>query len=683
MFRQIIKLPLRSCQYASRCKYKGHYVTTQYYQVIRQASTDSPPKKKSRKGLYYTLGLIVLGTGAVVVYAKRDPDFRAWLDQNVPGSDRFINVVFQEDDNYLDSIYKMINQISDTIFLQVYKLFSKEEVVVQKTDDSQEEPAKYRLAPRKVEVEVESGKLPDTHPENMVELEKTIGLAAQDAIRAYNDAIGAVKGSTDEIFKLVEKSVERADAKIWSQIRAKVEEKQKLLAAAENKAKDAENQIEKMRSRLQDSTANIPSDVRGRAEKNLEKVLSDVAKAKKKLEDERASAATTDKYWSKVEAARQHFADELEILFPNIKLSDKNLKISQGEIDLFILYACQTILYYQKELNKLETLGQLKLKRAIEQAKLMDPEALETAVEQEVAKERRNLEAELKRHTLELESECNEKVRKQIKLQVEAHSDHLNEAMSMKEKEIERKMKRRLDERVEEEKNRYKTEMGAMISRMQGLNDAMIQRAQQDKKAQQSQILWSACQSLVSALKTATHNKPWTEQLRPLQGEVDAIKKAAAKGDDLVDTIVATIPEKALIRGVYPEDALRERFLKVERVATRVAQVPDGGASAPLLLLAYLQSFFIIKAADPIPSHEIANEPIDPTAFSNYDVLQRARYWMDRGNFEQALRYMNLLKGGARAVARDWMQEVTILLETQQAANALLAHASASGLVYS
>lgn len=41
---------------------------------------------------------------------------------------------------------------------------------------------------------VERSKLPDTHPESMVELEKTIGLAAQDAIRAYNDAINAVKG---------------------------------------------------------------------------------------------------------------------------------------------------------------------------------------------------------------------------------------------------------------------------------------------------------------------------------------------------------------------------------------------------------------------------------------------------------------------------------------------------------
>lgn len=55
---------------------------------------------------------------------------------------------------------------------------------------------------------------------------------------------------------------------------------------------------------------------------------------------------------------------------------------------------------------------------------------------------------------------------------------------------------------------------------------------------------------------------------------------------------------------------------------------------------------------------------------------------MERGDFEQALRYMNLLKGGAKAVAKDWMEETTILLETQQAANVLKAYAIASGLIY-
>lgn len=58
------------------------------------------------------------------------------------------------------------------------------------------------------------------------------------------------------------------------------------------------------------------------------------------------------------------------------------------------------------------------------------------------------------------------------------------------------------------------------------------------------------------------------------------------------------------------------------------------------------------------------------------------RYWVDRGDFTQSLRYMNLLKGASRRVARQWMEETKLLLETQQAANTLMAHAAAVGLVY-
>lgn len=48
----------------------------------------------------------------------------------------------------------------------------------------------------------------------------------------------------------------------------------------------------------------------------------------------------------------------------------------------------------------------------------------------------------------------------------------------------------------------------------------------------------------------------------------------------------------------------------------------------------------------------------------------------------QALRYMNLLKGAARAISNEWINETRILLETQQAAEALLAHALYSNLLY-
>lgn len=58
------------------------------------------------------------------------------------------------------------------------------------------------------------------------------------------------------------------------------------------------------------------------------------------------------------------------------------------------------------------------------------------------------------------------------------------------------------------------------------------------------------------------------------------------------------------------------------------------------------------------------------------------RYHVDRSDFLQALKYMNLLQGASRKIAGEWMKEARLMLETQQAANTLMAHAAASGLLY-
>lgn len=85
------------------------------------------------------------------------------------------------------------------------------------------------------------------------------------------------------------------------------------------------------------------------------------------------------------------------------------------------------------------------------------------------------------------------------------------------------------------------------------------------------------------------------------------------------------IPKEARERGVYPEDALRERFLKVEQVARTVALVPEDGASLPIHILSYLQSLLLIKAASPIPQCELNDEKIDFSKLNTNDILQRAR----------------------------------------------------------
>ena len=56
-----------------------------------------------------------------------------------------------------------------------------------------------------------------------------------------------------------------------------------------------------------------------------------------------------------------------------------------------------------------------------------------------------------------------------------------------------------------------------------------------------------------------------------------------------------------------------------------------------------------------------------------YDIL---RYHLEKDDLEQALRYMNLLKGEPQNVANDWLRELRIHLETVQAVNAILTYAA-------
>lgn len=76
---------------------------------------------------------------------------------------------------------------------------------------------------------------------------------------------------------------------------------------------------------------------------------------------------------------------------------------------------------------------------------------------------------------------------------------------------------------------------------------------------------------------------------------------------------------------MYPEDALRERFVKVEKLARQLALVPAEGARLPIYLLSFLQAIFIIRPSNPISQEELNNEPVDFSQFDTYDILNRAK----------------------------------------------------------
>ena len=186
-----------------------------------------------------------------------------------------------------------------------------------------------------------------------------------------------------------------------------------------------------------------------------------------------------------------------------------------------------------------------------------------------------------------------------------------------------------------------------------------------EKRGRKAQELWLACQTLQAVI--ATQN-----ELKPLYSELQAIKEAG-NGHPFVTTVVDAIPEQAVTQGVWTEEALIDRFEKVYSISRRVAMIDERGGSLFKFFLSYVQSMFVLTSK---PIHG----EIDPKSLTTFKILDNAKHCLERGDMEQALRFLNQLTGESRFAARDWIADARLLLETRQAAYALLAHASAEGL---
>jgi len=76
----------------------------------------------------------------------------------------------------------------------------------------------------------------------------------------------------------------------------------------------------------------------------------------------------------------------------------------------------------------------------------------------------------------------------------------------------------------------------------------------------------------------------------------------------------------------------------------------------------------------------VDSEEVDVDELTVFVLLDRAADCVDRGDLEQAVRYVNQLRAEPRRVAADWLTEARLLLETRQAADVLVAFAVANSL---
>uniref|UniRef100_A0A182JYI7 MICOS complex subunit MIC60 n=1 Tax=Anopheles christyi TaxID=43041 RepID=A0A182JYI7_9DIPT len=695
-----------------------------------------PPLQEAGFGkVLVVLSPILIG-GGVVTYAKYDNEFRKTLITNVPALEPVLKTLLQET-NPLDEVSKKMDDISKTIgeYTSTITGFfgggEEEKKQEKKPDlppitrsksvhvpipspplpkpepinlsDKVPEPTKKKPdaaapaatkaaaastaaapakstapAPPLKPVPLVSGS--EAVPKSISDLEQQVEVAATIAIKEYGHAVGVLKSYTNEVRKVVDESVDKLDSSSWTMLRNRTSARDTALQAAEAAADQAKANIEKLHALLNSREIKCSDELKDKARQNIAAYLDHLKKAKEEVYVARDLASLGEKYWKRVESARNYFVEEMESLFPGINLSERKLNLSKDELDLFILHAYTQVIAHQKELQKLQIEGDQNLRRALEAVRGSDQsEEVKARLEYEIAKEKRQLNLHNQKKLLLTRAELEQQMREQLKRQTEAHIDHLKDALTQKELEMKRKFQRELDEKITTEQASYKLQLAAMLGKLKGIHNALVEHADAEKSAHQAQALWGSCQSLWSSIRSGQPGKSWRDQLRPLKDEIAAVARSA-EGDELVTVVLKGLPEMAVKRGVYPEDALRERFLKVEEVSRRLALIPADGARLPMYVLSYLQAALIARPDKPISQDELENKPFDFSKLDTYDILNRARYWLDRGDLVKTVQYVNLLQGAPRKVASEWLNEARLLLETQQAASTLMAHAAASGV---
>lgn len=199
-----------------------------------------------------------------------------------------------------------------------------------------------------------------------------------------------------------------------------------------------------------------------------------INKAKDDLYKQKDTASVSDKYWRNVEQARNYFVEEIEGIFPGLNLSEKKLNISKEDLDLFIVHAYSHVIAYQKELQRLQTDGELRLKRAIDSIRGDNSSiALRAQLEYHLESEKRKLAIENQKKIFQIHADADKQLRLQLKKQAEAHTDHIKDIVARREVDLTRDFKRELEEKLAAEKASYKLQLAAMLGKLRGMDNAL------------------------------------------------------------------------------------------------------------------------------------------------------------------------------------------------------------------
>lgn len=202
-------------------------------------------------------------------------------------------------------------------------------------------------------------------------------------------------------------------------------------------------------------------------------------------------------------------------------------------------------------------------------------------------------------------------------------------------------------------KDRVESERSGRLSKLNELNDSLADIEDVTSKWSEVIDLNQRTQHLVVAVEAVRHSLESADRPRPFVHELAALKEVG-QHDAVIDAAIASINPSAYQRGLPTSAQLIDRFRRVANEVRKASLLPeDAGAASHAASLVLSKLMFKkqgLAVGDDVES-----------------ILTRTETYLEEGNLDEATREMNGLKGWAKVLSRDWLNEARSILEVKQA----------------
>ncbi|XP_029368815.1 MICOS complex subunit MIC60 isoform X2 [Echeneis naucrates] len=511
--------------------------------------------------------------------------------------------------------------------------------------------------------------------------------ATLQAIGAHEAALQAITQHTHKLREAMEAEVppkEKSDQ--WKDLEAALHDRTCALNDAGSALLKAKEALDRLRSVIDHSKDLKVSSVRPlvlAAEDNLHRMTVDLDKVVSKVQSAESEAKIVSQYSELVNEAKKQFQREVSSLTPEIQANWKGLtgKLSTDDLNALIAHAHRRIDQLNRELAEQRVRAQIHINTALEQQRLEDQKAQETAVSTALQHVKEEARLEQERKLAELREVMEAEMRTQLRRQAAAHTDHVQDVLKVQEQELRAEAEQVLRKKMLEQETRYRQlsqeqldnftlDINTAYARLKGMEEAIHSHVVAEEEARKAHQLWLSVEALNYTLKTANADSPTV----PLDGVAQVVQDSCHESDFAL-ALVSALPQESLRRGVYSEASLRARFNSLRTLARRVALIDESHNSLYQYFLSYLQAALLFEAQQEAPPTQLISEDLDP-----FKLLSYASYCLEHGDLELAAKLVNQLRGETRRVVEDWLTEARLTLETRQVVSLLSAYANAVGL---